>query len=150
MEVARLWRGQEQRYMGPGRQLFEYKVVGEGEQQERHLRCKLNGRSVILPEGGESNGLVEFLAEGNYNEETAAKLALELAATDPNLGLPFAEEVMRLLNQPFEAEPARVEVMRFLGYSDEAIIGWHFSVDGYAANTQAQTRLETLVRETAA
>lgn len=129
--------------------MFEYQYSQTEAGTERQLRCKLTDAKTELPQGEESLRLVEFLKQKHFTDETIAKLALELAATDKDLGLPFAAEVMLLLEQRFDSEPKRVEVMRILGYSSEDIIGWHFSVDGYAADATARERLQTLVRETA-
>ncbi len=149
MEVARWWRGQEQRYFGPGQKLFEYQHTQSETGEQRALRCKLVKFNTELLPGQESGCLVESLRHHNFNDETIAKVALELAATDRGLGLPFAVGVMSELNQAFDTEAIRLDVMRTLGYSSEAILDWHFSVDGYAADAKAWAQLQTLVLETA-
>jgi hypothetical protein len=147
-ELVRHWRGQEQRYLGPNMALYEYKVDKDSETDEvnsRRLRFKLKPAEFELEVGREAEVFVEQLRAQQFGDETIARYGLELASLDRDLGLAFAAEVFLLLKQDFTSEEVRIEVMTLMGYSKQAILGWHMSVDGYAANPKAMARLESLV-----
>ncbi len=138
MEIARLWRGQEQRYLGPRSTLFEYRL----DEGETSLYCRLTGRNVSTASASE---FVTDLLQCHFTEKIVARLALELAAATPGLGLEFASKVFEQLGVEFQTEPARIRTMFEMGYLPEDIMSWHFSVDGYAKDAVAANRLASLV-----
>ena len=143
MEVARYWRGQEDRYTQPGRGLF--RVVyekNEGEANHRRLMVRsglLNVQMELSQQGmvgeylkGWAKTMVGVMRGRGFEEGGLKKLGFELAAM---IGKDGGEEFAAAVIEEMEGErvqmPQLLSQMKELGIGQEMAAEWVFSVNGY-------------------